>query len=94
MGQYLSHNLESLSNLPYQQIVTHLIARGVITYDKRTDDDMERYKEHDKKYPMRFVLNEIRTRLVMKQPKKFKSFLEILEKSDDQRLQEKAKELG
>ena len=95
MYQYLNHNSDSLSSLPYQQIDDHLIAHGVITSDKKTqiDDDMERYGKHDRKYQMRSVLSEIKTSLFFKQPKKFRSFLEILERSD-QKLQKIAKALG
>ena len=90
MTQYLRHNFDSLSCLPYQQIDLDLIARDVITYDRKTQIDRER----NRKYQMTSVLNEIESSLICKQPKKFKSFLEILEKSDDENLQKIAKALG
>lgn len=94
MHDYLRHNSDSLSSLPYQQIDPHLIAYDVITYGEKTRIDQSTYVEHDRNYQMKSVLNEIRSSLFRKQPKKFKSFLEILEKSDDQNLQKIAKALG
>ena len=92
MCEYLWHNSDSLQNLPYQQISgLRLVAYHIITYEKKMEIDRG---VQDRKYQMRSVLSEIRSSLSRKRPRKFKSFLEILEKSDDQNLMKIVKRLG
>ena len=90
MSQYLWHNSDSLSSLPYQQINLRLVASGIITHDKKREID----QICDNKWQMSSVLSEIRISLFHKQPRKFECFLEILEKSGDQKLEKIAKRLG
>ena len=84
-------NSDSLQSLPYQQINFRLVAYGIITHDKKIEIDRAIY---DRKNQMSEVLNEIRPSLYRKRPRKFKSFLKILEESDDQNLKKIAKRLG
>ena len=91
MEQYLQHNSDSLSSLPYQQIDLRLVMCGVITNDKKRQIDNVK---HDIKWQMRMVLSEIQSSLYLKQPKKFKSFLQILEISGDHKLKKIAERLG
>ena len=85
------HNSDSLSSLPYQQINLRLLAYGIITNNKKREID---HYMRDRKDQMSSVFNEIRPSLYHKQPRKFGSFLEILEKSGDQKLEKIAKRLG
>ena len=84
-------NSDSLENLPYQQIDLDLVDYGIITNNKKMEIDCA---AHNRKSQMRSVLNEIQPKLFNKEPKKFKSFLEILERSDDQNLEKMAERLG
>ena len=91
MAQYLHRNSDSLSSLPYQQIDLRLVACGVITIDKKRQIDCAK---HDRKCQMKMVLSEIQSSLYLKQPKKFKTFLQILEISGDYKLEKIAERLG
>lgn len=106
MELYLSRNSSDLLDLPCKEIRTYLVAYGVIKhYEKEKLDD--RYCDEKQKLMTRMfgtldqeqrqmarVLETIRRSLQHKHTKPFKRFLELMEHSSDQRLQEAAKKLG
>ena len=65
-----------------------LVAKGVISSEKLVIE----YQSNSSQ--MSQVLNHVIPRLLNKQPKNFKSFLQVMEQSDDPLLEETAMRLG
>ena len=86
---FLSKNTFALGDLPYNQIKLDLVAGSVISYqDKRS-------MEHQSSpTPISEVFRIIKHGLQNKQPKKFKSFLQIMEQSGNPTLEDAARRLG
>ena len=90
MELYLSRNSSELLDLPCKEIRTYLVAYGVIHhYEKGMLD-----RCNEERSRMARVLDTIQGNLQVKRTKPFKRFLELMEHSSDQRLQEAAKRLG
>ena len=87
MALYLQKNFSEFSKLPYKEIRTYLVAYGVIEHNEKIMIDQEQSQ-------MAGVLNIILRNLHLKQTKPFKRFLELMEQSSDQCLQEAAERLG
>ena len=104
MELYLSRNSSDLLNLPCKEIRTYLVAYGVIEhYEKEALDHPNEEQRQmarifgtldQEQRQMARVLGKIRRSLQHKDTKPFKRFLELMEHSSDQRLQEAAKKLG
>ena len=92
MADYLWHNQYLFEDIPYKDFKLYFVAYDIITYEEKRSLD---YSSHrDEKFQMRDVLSTIGGRLRYGRTKPFKMFLELLEESGDNRLQEKAKILG
>ena len=87
MGEYLVKNRTSLENLPYHKMKHLLVTYGIITHDEKRVMDQ---------YPgqMFTVLNKIIPNVLHNKPKEFKSFLQVMEQSGNQTLENTAKRLG
>ena len=88
MVEYVKKNRNSLENLPYHRMKHLLTTYGVITSDEK------RVMDHYYSGQMFTVINKIIPNLLNNQPKIFKSFLEVMEESDDSLLEDTAKRLG
>ena len=89
MAKYLKKNLPSLSKLPYNNMKLHLVANDVITHQEKKEID--RLIGEDQ---MAEVLGILQVSLKNKSTKKFKGFLQAMEESDDNLLEETARNLG
>ena len=90
MEQYFWKNIPQLS-LPYDKIKFNLLSNKIITSKEKSKIESQ---NHEEKYRMREVLCNIHSSLRYKETRKFKRFLELMEKSDDQLLKKTAEKLG
>ena len=88
MCDYLFKNVFSLEELPCDKIKHKLIDTGVITYEQKRlmNNQIEKLGQA--------VFKNIQEDLYHKNPKKFKVFLQIMEKSGVPLLEDAAKKLG
>ena len=89
MNDFLSKNSFALWNLTCDQIKLDLVAGGVITYEEKRSMD-----HRSSPPPISEVFRNITHVLQNKQPKNFKSFLQIMEQSGIPTLEDTAKKLG
>ena len=89
MMEFLSKNSFALLDLPFDQIKLDLVGSNVISYrhKKSMDGQSSRSLTGD-------VLQIIHSCLYNKQPKKFKSLLQVMEQSGNAILEDTAKALG
>ena len=88
MADYLWHNQYLFEDIPYKDFKLYFVAYDIITYEEKRSLDCSRYRDESQ---MRDVLTTIRSSLQRGQTKPFQMFLELLEESGNNHLQEKAK---
>ena len=86
---FLNKNAFALGDLPCDQIKLDLVAGGVISYQEKKSMD-----HRSSPPPSSEVFRNIKHGLQNKQPKKFKSFLQIMEQSGNPTLEDTARRLG
>ena len=92
MADHLWLNRSLLADIPFKELKLYFVAYDIITYEEKRSLD---YSGHcDEEFQMSDVLSTIEGSLRYGRTKPFKMFLELLEESGDNRLQEKAKILG
>ena len=85
----MNKNTFALLDLPCNQIKLELVSHGVISYqDKRS------MNHQSSQHQTSIVLKNIHKCLYSKQPKKLKSFLQVMEDSGVPLLEDTAKRLG
>ena len=96
MAQHLGRNSSELSKLPYKEMRTYLVAYGVIKHHEKVGIDHFSHRDENQREQGRMakVLDIIQDNLHLKQTRPFKRFLELMEQSSNQRLQEAAESLG
>ena len=90
MAVYLGRNQSLFTSIPYKEWKLYFVAYGIMTYEEKRSLGCQRNGE----YQMSSVISDIRSSLRQGNTKPFKTFLELLEESGDNELQEKAKKLG
>ena len=89
MADYLLLNQSLFTSISYKKLKLYFVTYDIITHEER-----RLFQYSDEESQMRNVLSTIRSSLQCGKSKPFKSFLELLEESDDNDLQEKARKLG
>ena len=90
MEKYFWKNALQLS-LPYDKIKFKLLSNKIITSEEKSRIESQNREEE---YRMQAVLSNIHYSLLCNQTRKFKRFLELMEKSDDRLLKKTAEKLG
>lgn len=89
MSEYISKNRRLLDDLPCDQIRHDLLAYNIISQHDKMSEERELY------HPLVYtVLNFVLPKLYHQQPKLFKTFLQIMERSGNTRLEKTTKVLG